>query len=164
MNKMLVWIGLIVLILGLIGAVVAYQADSIFETDNDEVGDTQMMYVYAAVGVLVLGVIIFLAGLMLGGAEGAVEYGEDEYGDEYDEEVVENCPECGAEIDDLEAVDCPECGAPLPEPEYEDEEDGEEESEEEVGDEEAAGEEEEFSDEEPAEEEEEEEEEEDTSF
>ena len=120
-----------------------------------EVGDTQMMYVYAAVGVLVLGVIIFLAGLMLGGAEAVAEYGEDEYGEEYGEEAIENCPECGAEIDDPEAVDCLECGAPLPEPEYEDEEYEDEESDEEYGDEEATGDEE-PSDEEPAEEEEEE--------
>jgi len=104
MNKMLVWIGLIVLILGLIGTMVAYKADDIdaLDTGNSEVGDEQMTYVYAGVGVLVLGVIILLMGMMMGGAAPAET-----------EEMERTCMECGAYIADPMATECPECGAPL---------------------------------------------------
>ena len=108
MNKILVWLGLSVLILGLVGAVVASRADDIMDTGNNEIGDKQMMYVYGGVAVLVVGAIILLMGLMTGappmedlsdeypeeeyGEEGyESEYGEGEYEDEYggEEEVGE---------------------------------------------------------------------------
>jgi len=103
MHKMLVWLGLIVLILGLVGTVVAYNADSIIDTGNEEIGDTQMMYVNGGVGILVVGVVILLLGMMIGVPAPAAMA----------EEIERGCPECGATIADPMATECPECGAPL---------------------------------------------------
>ena len=102
MQKMLVWLGLIVLILGLIGTVAAYNADSIMDTGNDVIGDKQMMYIYGGVGILVVGVVILLLGMMLGAPAPAMV-----------EAAERGCHECGATVADPAAAECPECGAAL---------------------------------------------------